>query len=284
MKKFPPRRRLWPAAALLCLLALPLLLPRLSGDRSAPAAPAQTAEEADFFVHLTLSSTPPPCLNSPEVLTQVREILGSMVPLSPAPQELPAPASYLTAWRGEEQLGTFTIHAPSGEEDVRPVSFQGADGTRSCWQLPAAQVRALDGLRGAQLDYEEAQAEQIRAAIQAPQAWVCGQVRRSDPAFAREMERLFQRDFQDSSLWLSEWLAYQSQGTLDQWYDLERARALSLTGRDGAVFRFSLIPYHENAYQVLALAGEDGQVVRLLALLPNDTLEELDLLLASPDA
>ena len=26
MKKFPPRRRLWPAAALLCLLALPLLL------------------------------------------------------------------------------------------------------------------------------------------------------------------------------------------------------------------------------------------------------------------
>ena len=25
----------------------------------------------------------------------------------------------LTAWRGEEQLGTFTIHAPSGEEDVR---------------------------------------------------------------------------------------------------------------------------------------------------------------------
>ena len=108
MKKFPPRRRLWPAAALLCLLALPLLLPRLSGGRSAPAAPAQTAEEADFFVHLTLSSTPPPCLNSPEVLTQVREILGSMVPLSPAPQELPAPASYLTAWRGEEQLGTFT--------------------------------------------------------------------------------------------------------------------------------------------------------------------------------
>lgn len=90
-----------------------------------PAAPAQTAEEADFFVHLTLSSTPPPCLNSPEVLTQVREILGSMVPLSPAPQELPAPASYLTAWRGEEQLGTFTIHAPSGEEDVRPVSFHG---------------------------------------------------------------------------------------------------------------------------------------------------------------
>ena len=84
MKKFPPRRRLWPAAALLCLLALPLLLPRLSGGRSAPA---------DFFVHLTLSSTPPPCLNSPEVLTQVREILGSMVPLSPAPQELPAPAS-----------------------------------------------------------------------------------------------------------------------------------------------------------------------------------------------
>ena len=156
MKKFPPRRRLWPAAALLCLLALPLLLPRLSGGRSAPAAPAQTAEEADFFVHLTLSSTPPPCLNSPEVLTQVREILGSMVPLSPAPQELPAPASYLTAWRGEEQLGTFTIHAPSGEEDVRPVSFQGADGARSCWQLPAAQVRALDGLRGAQLDYEEA--------------------------------------------------------------------------------------------------------------------------------
>ena len=69
---------------------------------------------------------------------------------------------------GEEQLGTFTIHAPSGEEDVRPVSFQGADGARSCWQLPAAQVRALDGLRGAQLDYEEAQAEQIRAAIQAP--------------------------------------------------------------------------------------------------------------------
>ena len=168
MKQFPPRRRLWPAAALLCLLALPLLLPRLSGGRSAPAAPAQTAEEADFFVHLTLSSTPPPCLNSPEVLTQVREILGSMVPLSPAPQELPAPASYLTAWRGEEQLGTFTIHAPSGEEDVRPVSFQGADGARSCWQLPAAQVRALDGLRGAQLDYEEAQAEQIRAAIQAP--------------------------------------------------------------------------------------------------------------------
>ena len=168
MKKFPPRRRLWPAAALLCLLALPLLLPRLSGGRSPPAAPAQTAEEADFFVHLTLSSTPPPCLNSPEVLTQVREILGSMVPLSPAPQELPAPASYLTAWRGEEQLGTFTIHAPSGEEDVRPVSFQGADGARSCWQLPAAQVRALDGLRGAQLDYEEAQAEQIRAAIQAP--------------------------------------------------------------------------------------------------------------------
>ena len=54
--------------------------------------------------------------------------------------------------------------------------------------------------------------------------------------------------------------------------------------QDGAVFRFSLIPYHENAYQVLALAGEDGQVVRLLALLPNDTLEELDLLLASPDA
>ena len=50
------------------------------------------------------------------------------------------------------------------------------------------------------------------------------------------------------------------------------------------VFRFSLIPYHENAYHVLALAGEDGQVVRLLALLPNDTLEELDLLLASPDA
>ena len=235
-------------------------------------------------MHRTLSSTPPPCLNSPEVLTQVREILGSMVPLSPAPQELPAPASYLTAWRGEEQLGTFTIHAPSGEEDVRPVSFQGADGTRSCWQLPAAQVRALDGLRGAQLDYEEAQAEQIRAAIQAPQAWVCGQVRRSDPAFAREMERLFQRDFQDSSLWLSEWLAYQSQGTLDQWYDLERARALSLTGRDGAVFHFSLIPYHENAYHVLALAGEDGQVIRLLALLPNDTLEELDLLLASPDA
>ena len=141
MKKFPPRRRLWPAAALLCLLALPLLLPRLSGGRSAPAAPAQTAEEADFFVHLTLSSTPPPCLNSPEVLTQVREIL---------------------------QLGTFTIHAPSGEKDVRPVSFQGTDGTRSCWQLPAAQVRALDGLRGAQLDYEEAQAEQIRAAIQAP--------------------------------------------------------------------------------------------------------------------
>ena len=42
MKKFPPRRRLWPAAALLCLLALPLLLPRLSGGRSAPAAPAQT--------------------------------------------------------------------------------------------------------------------------------------------------------------------------------------------------------------------------------------------------
>ena len=107
-EKFPPRRRLWPAAALLCLLALSLLLPRLSGGRSAPAAPAQTAEEADFFVHLTLSSTPPPCLNSPEVLTQVREILGSMVPLSPAPQELPAPASYLTAWRGEEQLGTFT--------------------------------------------------------------------------------------------------------------------------------------------------------------------------------
>ena len=33
MKKFPPRRRLWPAAALLCLLALPLLLPRLSGGR-----------------------------------------------------------------------------------------------------------------------------------------------------------------------------------------------------------------------------------------------------------
>ena len=98
------------------------------------------------------------------------------------------------------------------------------------------------------------------------------------------MERLFQRDFQDSSLWLSEWLAYQSQGTLDQWYDLERARALSLTGRDGAVFRFSLIPYHENAYHVLALAGEDGQVIRILALLPNDTLEELDLLLASPDA
>ena len=98
------------------------------------------------------------------------------------------------------------------------------------------------------------------------------------------MERLFQRDFQDSSLWLSEWLAYQSQGTLDQWYDLERARALSLTGRDGAVFRFSLIPYHENAYHVLALAGEDGQVIRLLALLPNDTLEELDLLLASPNA
>ena len=58
--------------------------------------------------------------------------------------------------------------APSGEKDVRPVSFQGADGARSCWQLPAAQVRALDGLRGAQLDYEEAQAEQIRAAIQAP--------------------------------------------------------------------------------------------------------------------
>lgn len=83
MKKFPPRRRLWPAAALLCLLALSLLLPRLSGGRSAPAAPAQTAEEADFFVHLTLSSTPPPCLNSPEVLTQVREILGSMVPLLP---------------------------------------------------------------------------------------------------------------------------------------------------------------------------------------------------------
>ena len=47
MKKFPPRRRLWPAAALLCLLALPLLLPRLSGGRSAPAAPAQTAEEAE---------------------------------------------------------------------------------------------------------------------------------------------------------------------------------------------------------------------------------------------
>ena len=98
------------------------------------------------------------------------------------------------------------------------------------------------------------------------------------------MERLFQRDFQDSSLWLSEWLAYQSQGTLDQWYDLERARALSLTGRDGAVFHFSLIPYHENAYHVLALAGEDGQVIRLLALLPNDTLVELDLLRASPDA
>ena len=60
--------------------------------------------------------------------------------------------------------------------------------------------------------------------------------------------------------------------------------AVDSTGRDGAVFRFSLIPYHENAYHVLALAGEDGQVIRLLALLPNDTLEELDLLLASPDA
>ena len=43
MKKFPPRRRLWPAAALLCLLALPLLLPRQSGGRSAPAAPAAPA-------------------------------------------------------------------------------------------------------------------------------------------------------------------------------------------------------------------------------------------------
>lgn len=86
-------------------------------------------------MHLTLSSTPPPCLNSPEVLTQVREILGSRS-RSPRSPELPAPASYLTAWRGEEQLGTFTIHAPSGEEDVRPVSFQGADGARSCWQLP----------------------------------------------------------------------------------------------------------------------------------------------------
>lgn len=281
MKKFPPLRRLWPAAALLCLLALLLLLPRLSGGRSAPA---QAAEEADFFVYLTLSSTPPPCLNSPEVLAQVREILGSMTPLSPAPQELPAPASYLTAWQGEEQLGTFSIHAPSGEEDVRLVSFQGADGARSCWQLPAAQARALDGLRGAQLDYEETQNEQIRSAIQAPQAWVCGQARRSDPTFARGMERLLQRDFQDSSLWLSEWLTYQSQGTLDQWYDLERARPLSLTGRDGTVFHFSLIPYHENAYHVLALAGEDGQVVRLLALLPSDTLEKLDLLLAAPDA
>lgn len=211
-------------------------------------------------------------------------LYGPALPRSPGAARAGVLSHRLAGGGAAGQLGTFTIHAPSGEEDVRPVSFQGADGARSCWQLPAAQVRALDGLRGAQLDYEEAQAEQIRAAIQAPQAWVCGQVRRSDPAFAREMERLFQRDFQDSSLWLSEWLAYQSQGTLDQWYDLERARALSLTGRDGAVFRFSLIPYHENAYQVLALAGEDGQVVRLLALLPNDTLEELDLLLASPDA
>ena len=98
------------------------------------------------------------------------------------------------------------------------------------------------------------------------------------------MERLFQRDFQDSSLWLSEWLAYQSQGTLDQWYDLERARALSLTGRDGAVFRFSLIPYHENAYHVLALAGEDGQVIRHLAILHTHTFSLVHLLLASPDA
>lgn len=141
MKKFPPRRRLWPAAALLCLLALPLLLPRLSGGRSAPAAPAQTAEEADFFVHLTLSSTPPPCLNSPEVLTQVREILGSMVPLSPAPQELPAPASYLTAWRGEEQLGTFTIHAPPGRRTSARSPSRGRTAPAPGWQLPAAQVR-----------------------------------------------------------------------------------------------------------------------------------------------
>lgn len=259
MKKFPPRRRLWPAAALLCLLALPLLLPRLSGGRSAPAAPAQTAEEADFFVHLTLSSTPPPCLNSPEVLTQVRRSWALWSRSSPAPQELPAPASYLTAWRGEEQRAPSPSTAPSGRKDVRRSPSRGRIGTRSCWQLPPPKLRAWTGLRGAQLDYEEAQAEQIRAAIQAPQAWVCGHVRRSDPALAREMERLFQRDFQDSSLWLSEWLAYQSQGTLDQWYDLERARALSLTGRDGAVFRFSLIPYHENAYHVLALAGEDGR-------------------------
>ena len=52
MKKFPPRRRLWPAAALLCLLALPLLLPRLSGGRSAPAAPAQPPQSDEHKTEL----------------------------------------------------------------------------------------------------------------------------------------------------------------------------------------------------------------------------------------
>ena len=168
----------------------------------------------------------------------MREILGSMVPLSPAPQELPAPASYLTAWRGEEQLGTFTIHAPSGRRTSARSPSRGRTAPAPAGSCPPPKSGPWTAFGARSWTMKRPRPNRSRAAIQAPQAWVCGHVRRSDPAFAREMERLFQRDFQDSSLWLSEWLAYQSQGTLDQWYDLERARALSLTGRDGAVFHF----------------------------------------------
>lgn len=136
MKKFPPRRRLWPAAALLCLLALPLLLPRLSGGQERPRRPRPDGGGGRLLCapYPLLHPAPlPEQPGGPDTGAGDPGLYGPALPRSPGA----ARAGVLLqppAWGGE--LGTFTIHAPSGEEDVRPVSFQGADGARSCWQLP----------------------------------------------------------------------------------------------------------------------------------------------------
>ena len=126
-KNFPPRRRLWPAAALLCLLALPLLLPRLSGGRSAPPPPPRRRRRPTSLCTLPLSLHPAPLPEQPGGPDTGAGDPGLYGPALPPRSPGAARAGVLShrlAW-GRSSWAPSPSTPPSGEEDVRPVLLPG---------------------------------------------------------------------------------------------------------------------------------------------------------------
>ena len=231
--------------------------PRLSGGRSAPAAPAQTAEEADFFVHLTLSLHPAPCLNSPggpDTGAGDPGLYGPALPRSPGAARAGVLSHRLA---GEGAAGH--LHHPRplrGRRTSARSPSRGRTAPAPAGSCPPPKSGPWTAFGARSWTMKRPRPNRSAPPSRPPRRGSAARSGGQTPPSPGRWSACSSGTFRTPPSGCQEWLAYQSQGTLDQWYDLERARALSLTGRDGAVFRFSLIPYHENAYHVLALAGE----------------------------